>query len=336
MKVQLKPLAEQTVVITGATSGIGLVTARQAARKGTRLLLAARGEEALEDLTNEIRQGGGEAAYVVADVAAEAEVRRIADEALARYGGFDTWVNNAAVSIYGKIEEVSLADHQRLFETNYWGVVHGSRIACEHLRRHGGKLINVGSALSERAIPMQGIYSASKAAVMGFTDALRMELEADGAPVSVTLIKPGAIDTPYRAHAANYMGVEGKNPPPVYAPETVATAILHAAEHEVREVVVGAGGKLITTLGNVAPRLSDKVMGKVMPFLQRTNKPVDGVQQGALYEAGGALQERGGTPMTLEHSLYSAAVRHKGLTLMAAAGAAAVLYGVLRPHGRAH
>lgn len=326
---RFKPLSQQVVVITGATSGIGLVTARMAARKGARLVLAARDEQALGELKAELEASGAEVETVPADVSQESEVRRIADAAISRFGGFDTWVNGAAVSIYGKIEDVSVEDQRRLFDTNFWGIVYGSRIACEHLRQHGGKLINIGSALSERAIPIQGAYSASKAAIMGFTDALRMELEQDGAPVSVTLIKPGAIDTPYKDHAGNYMGVEGKNPPPVYAPETVARSILYAAEHHVRDIVVGAGGKLITTLGNIAPRLSDKVMGKVMPYLQRTDQPISGVRTGNLYAPGNNLKERGGYAVTLEHSLYSAAMRHKFLTAALLAGAATAAYGLM-------
>ncbi len=331
MKVKLKPLREQIIVLTGATSGIGLVTARKAARAGALLVLAARNEDALQQLKAELESGDAAVETVPADVGREEDVRRISEAALARFGGFDTWINNAAVSIYGKVEEVSIADQRRLFETNYWGMVYGSRIACEHLRKSGGKLINIGSSLSERAIPIQGVYSASKAAVMGFTDALRMELAQDGAPVSVTLIKPGAIDTPYKQHAGNYMGVEGKNPPPVYAPETVARAILYATEHDLRETVVGAGGKMLTVMGTLAPKISDKVMGKVMPFLQRTDKPVPGIQRGALYAPGEELRERGGYAMTFERSLYTTAVRHKVLSTVIAVGAGALLYSLSRP-----
>lgn len=330
MKPKLKPLSEQVVVLTGATSGIGLVTARKAAHEGARLVLAARNEDALRELTDELQQHGAQAIYVVADVGNEEDVRRISEAAIGHFGGFDTWINDAAVSIYGKIEDVSIDDQRRLFDTNYWGIVYGSRIACEHLRERGGKLINLGSALSSRAIPVQGIYSASKAAVMGFTDALRMELEQDGAPISVTLIKPGAIDSPYKEHAANYLEVEPKNPPPVYAPDAVAKAILYAAEHHSRDVVVGAGGKMITTLGNLMPSLSDKLMAKTMPAMQRTDRPQRGVHKGSLYQHGEDMRERGGYSHTLEHSLYTQGIRHKALAATVVAGAAAAIYGLMR------
>src|SRR3954466_1499031 len=151
-------------------------------------------------------------------------------EAIQAFGRIDTWVNNAGVGIWGRIEELSEADMRQLFETNFWGQVYGSLVALSQLRQHGGALINIGSVTSDRSIPLQGIYSASKHAIKGFTDALRMELEEEGAPVSVTLIKPSAIDTPYFQHAKNYMSVQPKPPAPVYAPEVVANAILRAAE----------------------------------------------------------------------------------------------------------
>jgi short-subunit dehydrogenase len=181
-------------------------------------------------------------------------VQNIAEKAIERFGGFDTWVNNAGVSVYGSLLEVPIHDMRRLFETNLWGVIHGSLIAARHLKERGGVIINIGSTLSDRAIPIQGIYSASKHAVKGFTDSLRMELEAEEAPIYVSLIKPAAIDTPYTKHARNYMDREPKNPPPVYAPDVVAKVILRCATHPQRDVFVGAGGKLISAQGYYAPR----------------------------------------------------------------------------------
>lgn len=311
MGVQLKRLGEQTIVITGASSGIGLVTARMAARRGARLVLAARSEEALSKLVDEIRAEGGEAISVVADVGYEDDVQRIANAALRTYGGFDTWVNNAGVSIYGRVRDVSLADHRKLFETNYWGLVHGSLVAAEHLKTKGGAIINVGSSLSDRAIPLQGTYCASKHAVKGFTDALRMELEEEGAPVSVTLVKPSAIDTPYKDHAKNYLPVEPQNPPPVYAPETVAEAILHSAEHPERDVFVGAGGKAISSSGKYAPRVTDKVMEATLFDIQQTEQTSSSNRKDSLYEASEDLRERGGYEgHVAESSVYTKAALH--------------------------
>jgi NADP-dependent 3-hydroxy acid dehydrogenase YdfG len=188
MNRKQKRLAEQVIVITGASSGIGLATARMAAKKGARLVVAARNENALRQLTQEIRDAGSEGACVVADVGDEAQVREIARVAQERFGGFDTWVNNAGIGIYGPLQEGTIEDYRRLFDTNFWGVVYGSLEAVRHLSERGGSLINVGSTVSDRALFLQGMYSASKHAVKGFTDALRMEVEQAGKPVSVTLI----------------------------------------------------------------------------------------------------------------------------------------------------
>lgn len=315
MNAQLKKLREQTIVITGASSGIGLVTARMAARQGARLVLAARSEDALRQLAGEIKAEGGEAVYVVADVGHEQDVRNIAAAAIEHFGGFDTWVNNAGVSIYGRVLDVSMEDHRQLFETNYWGLVHGSRIAAEHLRTRGGAIINVGSSLSDRAIPLQGTYCASKHAVKGYTDALRMELEEANAPISVTLIKPSAIDTPYKDHAKNYLPVEPQNPPPVYAPETVAEAILYSAEHPERDVFVGAGGKALSVSGKYAPRLTDKVMEATLFDIQQTDEPSPEGRRDGLYDSTEDLRERGGYDgHVAESSVYMKATLHPLVT----------------------
>ncbi len=325
MRVHLKPIEEQVIVITGASSGIGLVTARMAAGHGARVVLAARDRDALGHVAEEIRQNGGTAVHAVADVADEEAMHRVADLAVHSFGGIDTWVNNAGVSIYGRIEEVTMEDHRRLFETNYWGVVIGSRIAVRHLRRHGGALINVGSVVSERAIPLQGAYSASKHAVKAFTDALRMELEEGGAPISVTLIKPASIDTGFEEHARNYMEQEPTVPPPVYAPELVAEAILHAARHPVRDLFVGGGGKAFQWGERYAPRMTDYMMERMLFRGQQGGPRLR--ERDSLYEPwndGHASSGRHG--FVRRTSLYTSAEMHPWTTaaLFAGLGALAV------------
>ena len=332
MKVNLKKLEEQVVVITGASSGIGLATARTAAKRGAKLVLAARSEGALQQLVDEIVSGGGQATFVVADVGREEDVRRIADEAVKRFGGFDTWINDAAGSIYGKIEEVSIDDARRLFETNFWGVVYGCRAAVAHLKARGaGALINVGSVVSDRAIPMQGYYSASKHAVKGFTDALRMELEEERAAVSVTLIKPTSINTPFPQHAKNYMEEEPSLPPPVYAPEVVAEAILHCAEHPERDVLVGGGAKQMSSMESMSPRLTDKYMGATMFGGQKRGEPRWAGSGRGLWEANEELEAHGEYPgHVMKSSLYTKASLHPVVTGVAAVagwvGVAAALF----------
>ncbi|HSL56114.1 MAG TPA: SDR family oxidoreductase [Pyrinomonadaceae bacterium] len=311
MTVKLKNLSDQVIVITGASSGIGLVTARLAAKRGARVVLNARNEEALSDVTDEINAQGGQAIYVVGDVGNFDDVHKLADEAIRQFGGFDTWVNNAGVSIYGPMLDQSLEDQRRLFETNYWGVVHGSIVACNYLRTRGGALINVGSVLSDIAIPVQGTYCATKHAVKGYTDALRLELEEEGAPVSVTLIKPSAIDTPYTRHAKNLMPVEPLNPPPVYAPDLVAEAILHCAEHPERDLYVGGGGKALAAAGYYAPRLTDKMLEAMMSDVQQSDRQTPKDRQDSLYAPIEDGEERGGYPgHVAESSVYTKAAKH--------------------------
>lgn len=324
MAVSLKDISEQTIVITGASSGIGLATARRAAKEGARVVLAARDEEALKEIVEEIEAEGGEAAYVAADVTNEDEVRNIAQVATDRFGGFDTWFNNAAVSIYGSITDIDLKDQRRVFDTNYWGIVYGSLVAVEHLRERGGALINMGSVLADRAIPKQGPYSATKHAVKGFTDALRMELEEEGLPISVTLIKPSAIDTPYKDHAKNYLEKAPMNPPPVYAPDPVARAVLYSAQHPKREIIVGGAGWLISVLGTTFPRLTDKVMELVMTPMQTTKEPAGDIDRHSLYSPMEGKDERGDYPSYVsETSLYTQARMHPVASTLALLGAGA-------------
>jgi short-subunit dehydrogenase len=254
------PLDEQTIVITGASSGIGLATAELAAERGARLVLVARNEGALDELTARIRERGGDAIAVKADVARGEDLERVAAAALGAYGGIDTWVNNAGVSVYGTLDEIPVADHRRVFDVNYWGVVNGSLAAIRAMREEGGALINIGSVLSDMPVVLQGPYCATKYAVKAFTDTLRMELEHEGAPISVTLIKPSAVDTPFFEHARNLLDSAGiRNPPPAYDPKLVARAILFAAEHPRRTLIVGFGGYASSLLRNLFPALADRV-----------------------------------------------------------------------------
>ncbi len=324
--MKLKKLKDQVIVITGASSGIGLVTARLAAKAGAKLVLAARSEGPLRQLTEEITKAGGKTAYVVADVGIRDQVHEIARVAVERFGGFDTWVNDAGVGIYGKVVETPVEDMRRQFETNYWGVVYGSLEAVAHLRTRGGALINIGSTLSERAAILQGSYSATKHAVKGFTDALRMELALDNAPVSVTLIKPGPIDTPYTLNAKNYMEAEARHPAPAYAPEVVARAILRAARKPKREVFVGGGGRGIALMGVLSPPLSDAFMRKVMaPQSKLKTEPPS--QKNALDAPSNNLAERGNYPgHTRETSLYTFSAFHRTLTGALLLGAGLAFY----------
>jgi len=259
----IMPISEQVMVITGASSGIGLATAYAAAEQGAKLVLVARSEDVLAKVVEIINQHGGEAIYVVADVSQQDDMERVAQIAIERFGSIDTWVNNAGVSIYGRLDEVSDEDHRRLFDINFWGVVYGSLAALPHLIDSEGTLINLGSEVSEAVIPLQGMYSASKHAVKGFTDALRVEVqEMDQAPISITLIQPTAVNTPYPQHAKNYMNKEPKLPTPQIDPVEVANAILDAATSITHHIKVGMMSKLNTTMQNLMPTLAEKMSAK--------------------------------------------------------------------------
>jgi short-subunit dehydrogenase len=332
--MKLKNISEQTIVITGATSGIGLATARMAAEKGARLVLIARNEDALRELADEIKSNGGQAIYFAADVADENALREAANKAKAEFGGFDTWVNNAGGSVYGRIMDVPTEDLRRLFETNLWGVVYGSRIAVENLRMRGGALINVGSEVSDAVIPLQGMYSASKHAVKAFTEALRMELEADGFPISVTVIKPTAINTPFADNAKNYLPYEPQLPQPLYAPELVAEAILHCAENPVPEFFVGEMAKIHSTMATLMPRMSEKMNEWTIDSSQNSGAPARAFRPDGLYDTNSNLRERGDKErFTLEESIYQRAKIHPILTGALALGgglAAAALISSLK------
>ena len=284
MAVQLRKLDEQVVVITGATSGIGLTTARMAAEGGAKLVLAARGAEALDQLASELRRTGTQVATVAADVGKRDDVERIGQAALQRFGRIDTWINNAGISIFGRNEDIPLEDMQRLFQTNYWGVVNGSLEAVKHMKtRGGGAIINLGSELSDHSIPLQGIYAASKHAVKAFTDSLRMELEQDKAPISVTLVKPAGIETMFVPHARNYMDKEPALPSPVYAPELAAKAILYAAQHPKRDVFVGGAAKALSASNFAMPALLERYLRATMFKQQQSKAASASDRQDALY-----------------------------------------------------
>lgn len=271
-------LGEQVVVITGASQGIGRETALRMAARGAQVVVAARNEEALGELTTQIERLGGRAAPVLADVADYAQVEEVGARAVERFGRVDTWVNNAAVSVYATVEQLEPEEIERLVQVNLLGQMYGSKVAISLMKpRRAGTIINVGSALSERAIPLQSAYVATKHGIAGFTEALRLELMHEDAGIDVVLILPSSIDTPLFTWARSKLGVQPTPVPPVYEPGVVAEAICHAAEHGGREIVVGGWGKLLTLGQWLSPSLVDRYMlqGGRMFEQQKTNRPDD-------------------------------------------------------------
>ncbi|MDP9415432.1 MAG: SDR family oxidoreductase [Pseudomonadota bacterium] len=285
MSIRLKPLNQQVLVVTGASSGIGFAIASEAVDRGAAVLLVSRNEEALQQIAADLRKKGGRVAVCAADVGIPADLERVANAATAEFGGFDTWVNDAGVTAYGSMEQISFEDHRRIFEVNYFGLLRGSFIAAKHLRdRGGGAIINMGSILSDRTIIFQGPYSASKHAVLAATDALRMDLEREDAGISVTLIKPGAIHTLFTGHARNYMDEPPAFPPIIYDPRLVADAVLFAAEKPKRVLYVGGFGYVQSLLGRMFPRVTDRIMEAVMVRAQQApDDPTDPERRDNLY-----------------------------------------------------
>lgn len=281
----MKNLSEQVVVVTGASSGIGRETAIQFGERGARVVLAARNGEALENAAREVERAGGKAHAVVADVSRWEDVERIAAAAIEQFGGIDTWVNNAGISEYATVEDISADEMERIVAVNLLGEMYGSKVALEQMKKQGsGTIINIGSALSERAVPLQAAYCATKHGIRGFTDALRVELHADHPGIQVVLIEPSSINTPLFSHARSKMGVKPMPIPPIYEPSAVAQAIVHAAEHPVRDVVVGGSGKLMTIVDRISPSLLDRYMSqrRRMFSSQKTDQPDN--QKDNLYE----------------------------------------------------
>jgi short-subunit dehydrogenase len=324
VSVRLKPLEEQVILITGASSGIGLITARRAARRGAKVMLVSRNAAALNDIVDGIAQGGGEADFAVADVGDRQALAAAAAKTVERFGRIDSWVNNAGVAIYAKLTETPDGEHERLFRTNYFGVVNGSTIAVEHLKARGGALITVASIAADMPSPILGAYTASKYAVKAFLESLRIELQADGAPISLTLIKPAGMATPIATHAANHLDGEARVPPPPYDPRLVAKAILDASEHPRREITVGGIGRAQVLFAEHFPALFERIAPVVIPFLSSRQSP--STSPDSLWSPGKDGMEYSPHGRGIRHSAYTWSKRHPGAALaLGAVGIGAAL-----------
>jgi NAD(P)-dependent dehydrogenase (short-subunit alcohol dehydrogenase family) len=276
--MKLKPIEQQVVAVVGASSGIGRQTALRFAKQGAKLVVAARTESGLESLVKEITDLGGEAIAVRADVSDFEQVQNIADQTIARFGQLDTWVNAAGTAVIAPFEQVTVEEFKRVIEVNLMGPVYGAMVAMPLLRRTGqGAIVTITSVEARRSMPLQSSYSASKHGLEGFMDALRAELRYEGFPISITNIMPSVINTPFYNKARTKLGVKPTGVPPYYQPSLVADAILYAAEHPTRDLIVGDVGRAVDFLQKIAPDLVDTLVGAIAVPGQRTNtiKSVD-------------------------------------------------------------
>ncbi|MEY4520476.1 MAG: hypothetical protein RLZZ499_3076 [Cyanobacteriota bacterium] len=282
--MQLKPISEQVVAIIGASSGIGRETALQFAKKGAKIVVSARNELGLNSLVAEIQAFGGEATAIKGDVADFEQVKAIADYTVEQYGRLDTWVHCAASGILAPFAEITPEEFKRVIDVTLMGQVYGAMAALPYLKQEGrGAMIHISSMEGRRALPLQSPYSTAKHGLEGFLESLRVELQHDKLPISVTSIKPAVINTPFYNHVLTKLGVKPTGLPPYYSPQLVAQAILHTAEHPTRDFIVGDVGRILDLAQRLSPELMDAILVAIGFSGQRTSEPKSAEGQNNLY-----------------------------------------------------
>jgi NAD(P)-dependent dehydrogenase (short-subunit alcohol dehydrogenase family) len=273
--VNLKPNENQVVVVMGASSGIGRETALRFAKRGAKVVVAARSEEGVRSLEDEIRALGGEARAVVADVCEFEQVEAVAQSAVEEYGRLDTWVHLAAAGLFAPFDQTEPDEFKRVVDVDLMGQVYGAMAALPHIKREGGgALVHISSVVGKRSAPLQSAYSASKHGIDGFLDSLRVELLQEGwNNIGVTNVMPAAINTPFFTKARTKLGVKPKGIPPIYQPGVVVDAILYSAEKAPREIVAGGAGKGMLITQRLSPRLMDAIMARGGFGSQMTDEP---------------------------------------------------------------
>ena len=273
------------VVITGASAGVGRATVRVFAREGAHVGLLARGREGLEGARREVEELGGHALVVPTDVANAEQVERAAEAVEREFGPIDIWVNNAMVSVFSPVKEMTPEDYRRVTEVTYLGVVYGTLAALKRmLPRDRGVIVEVGSALAYRGIPLQSAYCAAKHAIQGFVDSLRSELIHDESNVRVTMVQLPAMNTPQFSWVKSRLPRKPQPVPPIYQPEIGAEAILFAAHHERREMYVGYPTVEAIIGDKIAPGFADWYLARSGYDAQQTDEPVESDRRDNLWD----------------------------------------------------
>jgi NAD(P)-dependent dehydrogenase (short-subunit alcohol dehydrogenase family) len=276
--MQNSDMRDRVAVVTGAAAGVGRATAHRFARAGARVGLIARDREALEDVKAEIESFGGEAFVAAADVADGQAVFDAADAIAGALGPIDVWVNDAMVTVYAPVAETTPEEFRRVTEVTYLGFVHGTMAALRHMRRRNrGTIVQVGSSLAYRGIPLQAAYCGAKHAIRGFTDSLRSELLHDGSAIAVTMVQLPAVNTPQFDWARVHIDREPRPVPPVVQPEAVAAAIVRAAQRPRREYWLGLSTVKVILGSMAAPGCLDRLLAR---WAYRGEKSKRGVPPG--------------------------------------------------------
>ena len=268
-----KPLQEQVIVVTGASSGVGRAIARAAGRRGARVVVAARGEDGLRAAVEEVERAGSEGLAVPTDVTDPAQNEELVRRALERFGRIDTFVANAIVTVYAEAEHLEPAELRRVVDVNFFGVAYAFWASLPALKESRGTFLHVSSALAYRGIPLQAAYCSSKAAARTFLESARVELQKHGTGVDVSLVLPGAINTPQFDRDRQKIGKQPQPVPPIYQPEPYADAVLHCAESPIRELPVSWGAQKLLWGQKLSPRTGDLILRRTGWKNQHTDEP---------------------------------------------------------------
>ena len=253
----------KVVVVTGASSGVGRAIVRALAGPGVKLGLIARNQEALEATANEVTRAGGEALVLPLDVTDAEAVERAAAAVEAQWGRIDVWVNNAMATVFAPVTQTTAEEYRRVMEVTYLGYVHGTLAALRRMRPHDeGTIIQIGSALAYRSIPLQSAYCAAKAAVRAFTDSLRSELIHDGSGVRLCMLQLPAVNTPQAVRQRNKLPRQAQPMPPMFSPESIADVVVRAIEHGPREMLIGLPTVQAVWGQKLAPALLDRYLAR--------------------------------------------------------------------------
>ena len=333
-----KPVHEQVVVVCGASSGIGRETAKRFARAGAKVVAAARSDEGLDTLEQEVRAEGAEIFTVHADVTQYADMERLVHAATERYGQIDTWAHVAGASAFGYFTDLTPEDIAQTIQVDLVGLAFGLKAAIAPLQANGGgTFIAVSSVAARRTLPLLNVYSAAKHGVDGLIDAVRLELRHQQIPVKLVQVMPATINTPFFNNARTELGVKPRGIPPFYPPQAVADTIVYAAAHPMREVAVGGVGKAMLLSQRLSPRLTDAAVGAMALRFpgQKTHEPKSANDANTLFDADRSDNRVEGDfkNLTQPGSLFTWFDTHPRLRVAALAAAATGAVALSRRNG---